>query len=112
GQTYVQELALGLKARGHEIHVLEPDHSATSNDQPYRQSVWQSIPVWSLGLPLVGESLEDQYSELGSQRIALVENMLRNIEPDVVQINGLIPTLVKACKNLAIPHLVVAHHPG
>lgn len=112
GQTYVQELALGLKARGHEIHVLEPDHSASPSGETYWQSLWQAVPVWSLGLPVEGESLEDQYSELGNQRIALVGKLLRTIEPDIVQINGLMPALVKACKNLAIPHLVVAHHPG
>lgn len=117
GQTYVQELALGLKARGHEIHVLEPDPTIYDpSTQPvpegYGQSTWHDIPVWSLTLPLEGETLEDQYSELGSQRIALVEKILVTIKPDMVQINGLIPTFVEACKNLAIRYFVVAHHPG
>ena len=113
GQSYTQDLASGLAARGHRVTVLEPMDSAGQAGAPLLQSgSWNGIDVQSVRLPLPGETLEEQYTQLSPARIDLFCQILRTIGPDVVQINGLMPTMVRACNALGIRHVVVAHHPG
>ncbi|MFM2074949.1 MAG: hypothetical protein RJB34_1254 [Pseudomonadota bacterium] len=112
GQSYTQDLATGLARRGHEVTVLEPMDSLNTEDEAVQSSVWHDIPVLSVRLTLQGETLEEQYSGLSQVRVALFCEILRKAQPDVVQINGLMPTVVRACNKLAIRHVVVAHHPG
>lgn len=112
GQSYTQDLVSGLAARGHEVTVLEPLAPAANDAEPLHASSWHTIPVWSVQLPLPGETLEEQSTELSLARINLFCDVLRQIQPNVVQINGLMPTMVRACNMLRIRHVVVAHHPG
>lgn len=113
GQSYTQDLASGLAARGHRVTVLEPmDTAADAGDALLQSGTWNGIDVRSVRLPLPGETLEDQYTQLSPARIDLFSQILRTIGPDVVQINGLMPTMVRACNALGIRHVVVAHHPG
>lgn len=112
GQSYTQDLVSGLAARGHEVTVLEPMAPIANDIEPLHASSWNAIPVWSVQLPLPGESLEEQSTELSAARIDLFCQVLRQARPDVVQINGLMPTMVRACNALGIRHVVVAHHPG
>lgn len=111
GQSYTQDLVSGLAARGHEVTVLEPMAPTANVAEPLHASSWGTIPVWSVQLPLLNETLEEQSTELSAARIALFCRLLRRVQPDVVQINGLMPTMVGACNALGIRHLVVAHHP-
>jgi len=112
GQSYTQDLVSGLATRGHEVTVLEPMALAANDAEPLHASSWNTIPVWSVQLPLPGETLEEQSTELSLARINLFCEVLRQIQPNVVQINGLMPTMVRACNMLGIRHVVVAHHPG
>lgn len=113
GQSYTQDLATGLAARGHHVTVLEPmDAGTDAGDELLQSGIWNGIDVRSVRLPLPGETLEDQYTQLSPARIDLFCQILRTIGPDVVQINGLMPTMVRACNALGIQHVVVAHHPG
>ncbi len=113
GQSYTQDLAAGLAARGHRVTVLEPMDLNGDADAPLLQSgTWNGIDVRSVRLPLPGETLEDQYTQLSPARVDLFCQILRTIGPDVVQINGLMPTMVRACNALGVRHVVVAHHPG
>ena len=110
GQSYVQDLVSGLSGRGHTVSVLEP--VGPSEGDVVLASSWRGITVHSVALPLPTETLTEHYTELGEARIALFCDILREIEPHVVHINGLMPTMVRACCRLGIPHVVVAHHPG
>lgn len=112
GQVYVQDLALGLHAKGHDICLLEPASSTSSPHGKIAEWVWQGIPVFSLPLPLSKENLRDQLTELGRDRITLLKKLLMDLDLDVVQINGMMPSLVSACRELNLRHTVVAHHPG
>jgi glycosyltransferase involved in cell wall biosynthesis len=112
GQSYTQDLAAGLAARGHEVTVLEPMPPSVNDTEPLHASIWNAIPVWSVQLPLKGETLEEQSAQLSLARIDLFCQILRNTKPDVVQVNGLMPPMVRACNMLGIRHVVVAHHPG
>lgn len=112
GQSYTQDLAAGLAARDHQVTVLEPMDSAANAGNLLQSSDWSGIRVWSVRLPLHGETLEEQSSQLSPARIDLFCQILRNIGPDVVQVNGLMPPMVRACNILGIRHVVVAHHPG
>lgn len=112
GQSYTQDLVSGLAVRGHEVTVLAPMAPTANDAEPLQASFWNTIPVWSVQLPLSGETLEEQNTELSAQRIDLFCRVLRQARPDVVQINGLMPTMVRACNALGIRHVVVAHHPG
>ena len=113
GQSYTQDLASGLAARGHRVTVLEPMDSVGQAGAPLLQSgSWNGIDVQSVRLPLPGETLEEHCTQLSPARIDLFCQILRTIGPDVVQINGLMPTMVRACNALGIRHVVVAHHPG
>lgn len=113
GQSYTQDLATGLATRGHRVTVLEPmDAGANGGDALVQSGAWNGIDVRSVRLPLPGETLEEQYTQLSPARIDLFCQILRMIGPDVVQINGLMPTMVRACNALGIRHVVVAHHPG
>lgn len=112
GQSYTQDLVLGLAARGHEVTVLEPVVPTENDAELLHASSWNAIPVWSVQLPLPSETLEEQSTELSALRVSLFCQVLRQIQPDVVQINGLMPTMVRACNSLGVRHVVVAHHPG
>jgi glycosyltransferase involved in cell wall biosynthesis len=112
GQAYVQDLAMGLRAKGHDIILLEPANSAQCPGGNIAEWAWEGIPVFSLSLPLPGERLGDCISELGGERLERVKTLLNRIKPHVVQINGMMPPLVSACRELGLRHLVVAHHPG
>lgn len=113
GQSYTQDLATGLTARGHWVTVLEPMDLNGDAGAPLLQSgTWNGIDVRSVRLPLPCETLEEQNTQLGPARIELFCQILRTIGPDVVQINGLMPTMVRACNVLGVRHVVVAHHPG
>lgn len=113
GQSYTQDLATGLAARGHRVTVLEPMDLNGDAGAPLLQSgTWNGIDVRFVRLPLPCETLEEQNTQLGPARIELFCQILRTIGPDVVQINGLMPTMVRACNVLGVRHVVVAHHPG
>lgn len=113
GQSYTQDLATGLATRGHRVTVLEPmDVGADGGDALVQSGAWNGIDVRSVRLPLPGETLEEQNTQLSPARIDLFCQILRTIGPDVVHINGLMPTMVRACNALGIRHVVVAHHPG
>jgi glycosyltransferase involved in cell wall biosynthesis len=112
GQSYTQDLASGLAARGHQVTVLEPMDSADEAGEALDSGLWNGIRVWSVRLPLPGETLEEQSSQLSPARIDLFCQILRNVGPDLVQVNGLMPPMVRACNILGIRHVVVAHHPG
>ncbi len=112
GQSYVQDLSRALLARGHDLCLFEPVPVTAETATEPVESRWQDMPLWSMPVRLPSESLEEQYSELGETRIARMEALIVRINPSVVQINGMMPTVVRACNNLGIPHLVVAHHPG
>ena len=113
GQSYTQDLATGLATRGHRVTVLEPmDAGADGGDALVQSGAWNGIDVRSVRLPLPGETLEEQNTQLSPARIDLFCQILRTIGPDVVQINGLMPTMVRACNALGVRHVVVAHHPG
>lgn len=112
GQSYTQDLVSGLAARGHKVTVLEPMVLRANATELLHIGTWNAIPVWSVELPLPGETLEEQSTELSAARISLFCQVLRQIQPDVVQINGLMPTMVRACNTLGLRHVVVAHHPG
>ena len=110
GQSYVQDLVVGYSGRGHAVTVLEPVRPGQG--VAVGPNLWQGIAVYPVALPLPGETLEEQSTELGETRIALFCEILRKIDPDVVHINGLMPTMVQACRHLGVRHVVVAHHPG
>ncbi len=74
--------------------------------------VWQDMPVCTINLAALGESQVESNSGLGAVRLALLTRLLQQYAPDVVHINGLIPSMVRACVASQTPHLVVAHHPG
>jgi glycosyltransferase involved in cell wall biosynthesis len=112
GQSYTQDLVTGLAARGHQVTVLEPMESAADAGGSLQVGLWNGIAVWSVRLPMRGETLEQQYTQLSPARIALFGQILRDLAPNVVQINGLMPTMVRACSIVGIRHVVVAHHPG
>jgi glycosyltransferase involved in cell wall biosynthesis len=112
GQSYTQDLVTGLAARGHMVTVLDPMDSAASPGSLLQSSEWNGFRVWAVRLPLPNEALDEQSSQLSPARIDLFCQILRNISPDVVQVNGLMPPMVRACNILGIRHVVVAHHPG
>ncbi len=112
GQSYTQDLATGLAARGHQVTVFEPMASAAEAGELLQSSLWQDIAVWSVRLPLPGETLEEQSAQLSPARIDLFCQILRKVGPDVVQVNGQMPPMVSACNILGISYVVVAHHPG
>jgi glycosyltransferase involved in cell wall biosynthesis len=110
GQSYTQDLALGLKNRGHSVVVLEfSGESFTGVDQV---SLWNEIPVWSVKVSGAKDSKSDYYSELGISRVDFFVKILEEIDPEYIQINNLIPGMVRACNRLGLRHFVVAHHPG
>lgn len=107
----MQDLATGLKAMGHEVILIEP-LSLPDSDEVLHHSLWQNIPLCSVNLYALSESKEESNSGLGIARINLLSGLLQQYKPDVVHINGLIPSMVRTCVANRIPHLVVAHHPG
>ena len=71
GQSYTQDLVTGLAARGHQVKVLEPMDSAAEAGDAVQSGLWNGIGVWSVRLPVPGETLEEQSSQLSPARIDL-----------------------------------------
>jgi glycosyltransferase involved in cell wall biosynthesis len=112
GQSYTQDLVSGLVERGHNVIVLESMDSTIEEGEVLKSSFWNDIEVHSVCLPLQGETLEEQSSQVSILRTNLFCQILTKVEPDVVLINGLMQQMVRACNILGINYIVVAHHPG
>lgn len=111
GQSYVQDIAVGLHSLGHDVVLIEPVFLPESN-VILQHWLWQNMPVCSVNLSAIIENQEESSSGLGQARLTLLGSLLQQYQPDVVHINSLISTMVRACVTNDIPHLVVAHHPG
>jgi glycosyltransferase involved in cell wall biosynthesis len=113
GQVYVYNLAKELQKRGHNVIILTSaaweDGYNTYNIKRYEYD----------GLSVIGVDLnpdviieEDKYSELSPMLLKALNTLLKDLNPDLVHLNGLKPALIKICNQLNIPYLVTAHHPG
>lgn len=112
GQSYTQDLVNELNSRGHEVFILDPSNRESIKCAPSEIIRWKGMIVYKIHFDHLQECKKDQYSGLGSKRISFLEHILSEIKPDIVQINSLMPSMVKACNNLGIKYYVVAHHPG
>ena len=112
GQSYTQDLVSEFYSRGHEVFVLDPSSRDSIKCPPKEILPWKGAIVYKIQFDHLQESKKEQYSGLGAKRISFLEHILSEIKPDVVQINSLMPSMVRACNNLGIKYYVVAHHPG
>jgi glycosyltransferase involved in cell wall biosynthesis len=114
GQVYVRALAVELLRRGHAVAVLARDPWLADGKEPYRidRRQYGQVPVRGIALNPRRLSAGEAASETSPLLQAAMREVLSECTPDVVHVNGWMPSLCLLCRDLAIPHLVTAHHPG
>jgi len=110
GQTYVLRVAQGLVARGHGVTVVTSAAQASTAAQAVRPTTYQGIQVLSVSVPRVG--WVDGQVGTGAELVHAFREVLATIGPQVVHLNGHKVALARVCKQLDLPYVVTAHHPG
>jgi glycosyltransferase involved in cell wall biosynthesis len=113
GEVYVYRLSKELLERGHRVMVLvKHPWNTGKGDYVVDNYTYKGIRVISISLnPKFIDAAERNigFSPLTND---VLKRVLTQFRPNVVHINGLKTSLVNACDELKVPHLVTAHHMG
>ncbi|MFZ3136818.1 MAG: glycosyltransferase [Thermodesulfovibrionales bacterium] len=113
GQVYVFNLARELKKRGHNTFIIT-SKPWSKNSKPFQIDDYEYeglfVKAISLNPNFITQS-ELSSDLIGIQMIAL-KDILIELKPDFIHINGLKASLITLCNELNIPYVVTAHHPG
>ncbi len=113
GQVYVYRLAKELKQRGHIVTIVTSAPLEKGNDEcTLRNYQYDGLSVKSISLNPEVVTEGDKYSELNPDLMRGLRNILKELDPDIVHINGLKAALITVCNEMNIPNVVTAHHPG
>jgi len=113
GPIYVYRLAHQLLNRGHQVTVLTAStwkythQSYTTNAYTY-----DDISVQSFSLNPERISPAEKHTGFGPVTLHAFSDILKNLQPEIVHINGMKAAMTLACKELNIPHIITAHHTG
>jgi len=113
GQVYVYNLSKELKRRGHEV-VIITNKASQKNSRLYHIEDYEydglSVKAISLNPDFITQS--ELSSGLIEIQIMALKDIISNLNPDLIHINGLKASLITVCNALGIRHVVTAHHPG
>jgi len=110
GQTYVLRLAQALGDRGHTVTVITDSREARTSGGGLRRYSYEGVDVVAVRLPSL-EWVEAQ-AGMGDALVGVFEPAVRDLDPDLVHLNGHKVALARVCRDLGIPYVVTAHHPG
>jgi glycosyltransferase involved in cell wall biosynthesis len=113
GQVYVYRLAKELQRRGHILTIVTSVPWIKGNGKYYLEDyTYDGLSVKSISLNPKVVTEGDNYSELSPVLMQGLRDILRELNPDIVHINGLKAALITVCNEMNIPNVVTAHHPG
>jgi glycosyltransferase involved in cell wall biosynthesis len=113
GQVYVYHLAKELHRRGHDVTILSSAPWQDGNEEYIVESYgYDDLSVKAIRLNPKALSHGDVVSGLAPLLIKSIEILLKQLNPDLVHLNGMEAAVITICNELGIPHLVTAHHPG
>lgn len=113
GQVYVYNLAKELQKRGHNVIILTSmPLEGGENNYNIKRYEYDGLSVIGVNLNPDAIIEEDRYSELSPLLLEALNRVLKDLNPDLVHLNGLKPALIKICNELNIPYIVTTHHPG
>lgn len=117
GQVYVQRLAIELRRRGHDVTVLAPnpcgdDAKRTGDGFRLLRREFQGVPVQDVAIDPAAVTGAARFTERNAVMLAALRQVVRELRPDVIHINGLKPALTAVAREAGIPHVVTAHHGG
>ncbi|HEX4792715.1 MAG TPA: glycosyltransferase [Humisphaera sp.] len=115
GQIYVQKLAGELARRGHDVSVVAVEAFSESGGHDawsVRWRDWRGIPVAGVSVNAAAARIRDHWTDRSPPLLSALRNVIDEIGPDLIHLNGLKPALTSIAVEREIPHLVTAHHAG
>jgi glycosyltransferase involved in cell wall biosynthesis len=113
GQVYVYRLAKELHRRGHILTIVTSTQWIKGNGKySLEDYTYDGLSVKSISLNPKVVTEGDNYSELSPVLMQGLKDILRELNPDIVHINGLKAALITVCNEMNIPNVFTAHHPG
>jgi glycosyltransferase involved in cell wall biosynthesis len=113
GQVYVYRLAKELSRRGHDVKIISTSPWQGGDDEyAFESYEYAGLPVRTIKLNPKSLSAGDVNSELGPVLMKGLKALLKQLNPDLVHLNGFKAAMITICNELSIPHVVTAHHPG
>jgi glycosyltransferase involved in cell wall biosynthesis len=113
GQVYVQAVAKELSRRGHEVCILSSKpwegNVGTHNLSTYE---YDKSKIIAIELNPSATHLLDAYTQVGPTLMDALRAAVQEARPEIVHLSGFKPALTRICKELQIPFVVTAHHPG
>ncbi len=113
GEIYVYRLAKELQRREHSVIVLTQAASDGGKDiYQIRENKFEDIRVFTFNINPKSLSYSEISTGFGPLTTEILREILSELSPDIVHINGLKSATVTACNDLKISHVVTAHHMG
>lgn len=113
GQVYVQAVAKELSGRGHEVYILS-SKPWEGQDGTYKLNTYEydKLKVIAIEVNPGTTCLLDVHAQVGPTLMAALQAAVQKARPEIVHLSGFKPALTRICKELGIPFVVTAHHPG
>ncbi len=113
GEVYVYRIAREFLRLGMDVMVVTSSPWKTGA-APYliEEYAFEGIGVTSLSVNPSRVDQAELHTGMGPVIQKGVKDILQELRPDLVHINGLKPPVTVACSEFRIPHVVTAHHAG
>ncbi len=113
GEIYAYRLAKELQRREHSVTVLtQATWEGGKEIYKIRKDKFENVPVFAFNINPRCLGYAETNTGFGPLTIKILREILSELSPDIVHINGLKSATVTACNDLKISHVVTAHHMG
>jgi len=113
GQVYVQNLARELHHRGRDLAIV-CESAWEGGNLPFQVNWrwWNGLAVAGVSVNPAACSAGDRWSSLSRPLLDALHQVVDEVRPDLIHMNGMKPALTRVAIEKSIPHVITAHHGG